>query len=193
MRKDNTIFFLVGLVFGVWVGYFLFQSVAQRPVSGAAVTVSEGESSMPARRIVDPEEVAALARMARDNPEDSETRDRLGILYLESGNYQEAVRWFREAVEIADEDIHVRDHLAMALAGLGRIDEAIAEYEAALALDPAHPQSLLGLGRVLLLGKNDIQAGIEAWTRLVETAPESPEAASIREELEALRSAHSKE
>jgi tetratricopeptide (TPR) repeat protein len=193
MRKDNTIFFLVGLVFGVWVGYFLFQSVAQRPVSAPAVTVSERESSTSARRIVDPEEVAALARMARDNPEDSETRDRLGILYLESGNYQEAVRWFREAVEIADEDIHVRDHLAMALAGLGRIDEAIAEYEAALALDPAHPQSLLGLGRVLLLGKNDIQAGIEAWTRLVETAPESPEAASIREELEALKSAHSNE
>jgi tetratricopeptide (TPR) repeat protein len=79
----------------------------------------------------------------------------------------------------------------MSLAGLGRIDEAISEYEAALALNPSHPQSLLGLGRVLLFGKNDVQRGIEAWSRLLEASPESPEAESIREELEALKAAHS--
>lgn len=191
MRKDNTIFFLVGLVFGVGVGYFLFQSVVQHPASTSLAAQSERESSAPMRPLIDPQEMSALERSARDNPEDSEIRDRIGSLYMEAGNYREAARWFREAMEIEGEDLHLRNHLAMSLAGLGRIDDAIAEYEAALALNPSHPQSLLGLGRVLLLGKNDVQAGIEAWSKLVETAPESPEAASIREELEALKSAHS--
>jgi tetratricopeptide (TPR) repeat protein len=192
MRKDNTIFFLAGLVFGVWVGYFLFQSVQQ---NSAPSPVSEGgtraESNAPAGRVVDPQEMSALERMAGDNPEDPEVRVRIGTLYMEAGNYQEAVLWFRQAMEKRGEDIHVRNQLAMSLAGLGRIDDAIAEYEAALALNPSHPQSLLGLGRVLLFGKSDVQGGTEAWSRLVETAPDSPEAESIREELEALKAAHS--
>jgi tetratricopeptide (TPR) repeat protein len=192
MRKDNTIFFLAGLVFGVWVGYFLFQSVVQSPAPAIVPGgVPKAESSAPPRRLLDPQEMSSLERMARDNPEDSEIRGRIGTLYMEAGNYQEAVRWFREATEMRGEDLHLRSHLAMSLAGLGRIDEAVSEYEAALALNPSHPPSLLGLGRVLLFGKNDIQGGIEAWNKLVDTSPESAEAESIREELEALKSAHS--
>ena len=192
MRKDNTIFFLAGLVFGVSVGYFLFQTAAQSPVPATVPAgVSDAKSPAPARRFLDPQEMSTLEGMARDNPEDPEVRGRIGTLYMEAGNYQEAVRWFREAIERKGDDLHLRDHLAISLAGLGRIDEAISEYEAALASNPSHPQSLLGLGRVLLLGKNDIQGGIEAWSMLVETAPESQEAQSIREELEALKAAHS--
>ena len=191
MRRDNTIFFLAGLVFGVLVGYFLFQSVAQSPAPTFTGGVSETPTSEPARRLLDPQEMSALEQMARDNPEDSEIRSRIGTLYMEAGNYQEAVLWFRGALEKKGDDLHIRDHLAMSLAGLGRIDEAIAEYESALVLNPSHPPTLLGLGRVLLLGKNDVQGGIEVWSKLVETAPESREAESIREELEALKAAHS--
>jgi Flp pilus assembly protein TadD len=192
MRKDNTIFFLAGLVFGIWVGYFLFQSVQQSSTPRAVPDVgAQTESPAPAVRLVDPQEAAALEQMARDNPEDPEVRRRIGTLYMEAGNYQEAVLWFRQAVERNSEDLEARNHLAMSLAGLGRIDDAIAEYETALAANPSHPQSLLGLGRVLLFGKNDVQGGVEVWSRLVEAAPESPEAESIREELEALKVAHS--
>jgi tetratricopeptide (TPR) repeat protein len=192
MRKDNTIFFLAGLFFGVWVGYFLFQSVQQGSSPPAVPDVgAQTESPAPAGRLVEPQEVAALEQMARDNPDDPEVRRRIGTLYMEAGNYQEAVLWFRQAVERNSEDIEARNHLAISLAGLGRMDDAIAEYEAALASNPSHPQSLLGLGRVLLFGKNDVQGGVEVWSRLVEAAPESPEAESIREELEALKAAHS--
>jgi tetratricopeptide (TPR) repeat protein len=192
MRKDNTIFFVAGLVFGVCVGYFLFQSVAQssRPAIVPAAG-SDPQSAEPQQRLIDPQEMSALERMAKDNPDDSEVRDRIGTLYMEAGNYREALRWFREALELKGEDLHLRNHLAMSLAGLGRLDEAISEYEAALELNPTHPPSLLGLGRVLLFGKNDIQGGIEAWSRLIETSPESAEAESVREELEALKAAHS--
>jgi tetratricopeptide (TPR) repeat protein len=192
MRKQNAIFFVSGLVFGLLVGYFLFQSVSQSPPSSpAAVSVDTGGQAEPSLPILDREEVSALERLAEENPDDPEVRDRLGTLYMESGHYEEAVRWFRECIERNGDDLHVRNHLALSLTGLGRIDEAITEYEAVLAVDPSHPQSLLGLGRVLLYGKSDIQGGIEVWNRLVETAPESREAQSVRDELEALRSAHS--
>ncbi len=195
MRKDNAIFFVSGLAFGVLVGYFLFQSVIQSPGSSTAPSSGGASSPMtpatPSMPVLDTQEIAALERTAADNPNDAEVRSRIGLLYMQAGRYGDAVRWFREALAGKEDDLQVRSHLATSLAGLGRIDEAISEYEAALAIDPSNPQSLLGLGRVLLLGKNDIRGGLEVWSKLIETAPDSPEAQSIREELEALKAAHS--
>jgi cytochrome c-type biogenesis protein CcmH len=186
MRKDNAIFFVSGLAFGVLVGYFLFQSMTTGPSS-----TTRESSGGPASSVLDLEEIAALERVASDNPGDAEVRGRIGVLYMEAERYEDAERWFRDALALDEADVDARSRLATALIGLRRIDAAISEYEAALAIDPNHPQSLHGLGRVLLLGKNDIRGGLEVWERLVESAPDSPEARSIREELEALKAAHS--
>jgi Flp pilus assembly protein TadD len=139
---------------------------------------------------LDHEEVARLEALAEQNPADAEIRAEIGTLYMRGDHLQDAVRWFSESVRIDEDNLEVRNHLAISLAGLGRIDEAISEYRAALTVEPSHPATLLGLGRVLLLGKNDIRGGIEVWEKLAEDAPDSPEARSIRDELEALRSAH---
>lgn len=191
MRRENAIFFVSGLIFGVLVGYFVFQSVIQAPVAapaGVSASASRGPAPEPVQ--LDHDEVARLEVQAAENPEDGEIRRQIGILYMESSHLQQAVLWFREALKIDENDLVVRNHLAMSLAELGRVDEAVSEYRDALAIEAVDPASLLGLGRVLLLGKNDIRGGIEVWEKLVEAAPDSPEARSIRDELEALRSAH---
>ena len=81
-------------------------------------------------------------------------------------------------------------HLAQSLANVGRVEEAISEYEAVLAREPGNPQALLGLGRVKLYAQQDIRGGIEAWEELLRVAPNSREATSISDELDALKSAH---
>jgi hypothetical protein len=109
MRKDNAIFFLSGLVFGLLLGYFVFQSVSQTG-GGMSVAVSPanpgspmggGGVSQPAtsRRVVDPQEVAALESVLEQNPNDNSARVRLGNLYLEAGHDDQAISWFREALE----------------------------------------------------------------------------------------------
>jgi tetratricopeptide (TPR) repeat protein len=139
---------------------------------------------------LDPQEVAALQNMIRQNPDDLQSRVRLGNLYLESGHDDQAVPLFREALERDPADNHARIHLAQTLANLGRLDEAVAEYQTVLAGEPENPQSLLGLGRVRLYAQQDIDGGLEAWGELLRVAPDSREAESIRDELEALKSAH---
>jgi hypothetical protein len=57
-------------------------------------------------------------------------------------------------------------------------------------MEPAHPASLLGLGRVKLYLQQDIDGGLRLWEQLVAVAPSSAEAQSVRDELEALKSAH---
>jgi hypothetical protein len=67
----------------------------------------------------------------------------------------------------------------------------VAAFEENLERDPSHPASLLGLGRIKLYVQRDIAGGIELWDKLVNVAPDSVEARAVRDELEALKSAHS--
>ncbi|MFQ5789079.1 MAG: tetratricopeptide repeat protein [Acidobacteriota bacterium] len=191
MRKDNAIFFVCGIFFGALVGYFLFESVASTPARapGAGEIVPSPGGGAP-RRLIDPAEVSALERMARESPEDVGVRVRIGNLYMEGGDLARAERWLREALRIDQDNLHALNHLALVFVSDGRVDEAVAQYEAALEIDPSHPASLLGLGRIKLYAQQDIRGGLELWERLMRVAPESPEAQSIREELETLRSAH---
>ena len=199
MRKDNAIFFLSGLAFGVLLGYFVFESVVQDPGNASMAAnigspgglgSASGVSQPAPRRVLDRQEVAALEGVLQLNPEDNSARIRLGNLYLEAGHDDEAIPWFRQALEREPDNAHAGTHLAQSLANIGRLEEAISEYEAVLALAPGNPQALLGLGRVKLYAQQDIRGGVEAWEDLLRVAPNSREATSIRDELDALKSAH---
>jgi tetratricopeptide (TPR) repeat protein len=199
MRKDNAIFFAGGLVFGLLLGYFVFSAVSQTPGGslgmGSAPSPQAQQQAQQAqqamsRRVLDPQEESALKNMLQQNPNDNETRIRLGNLYLEAGRDDQAVPLFREVLEKEPGNNHARLHLAQTLADMGRVDEAVTEFQTILGNEPENPQALLGLGRVRLYSQQDIAGGMEAWEELVRVAPNSREAQSIREELEALRSAH---
>jgi cytochrome c-type biogenesis protein CcmH/NrfG len=84
--------------------------------------------------------------------------------------------------------LHARNHLAITYLSLSRVEPAVAAFEENLRKDPAHPASLLGLGRIKLYVQKDIQGGLALWEKLVEVAPDSAEAAAVRDELEALKS-----
>jgi tetratricopeptide (TPR) repeat protein len=202
MRKDNAIFFAGGLIFGLLLGYFVFAAVSQTTggfassagplgVTGMTGGMSQSaQQSQQSRRVLDPQEVTALQNMIEQNPNDNESRIRLGNLYLEAGHDDQAVPLFREVLERDPGSNHARLHLAQTLTNLGRLDEAVAEYDTVLANEPGNPQALLGLGRVRLYSQQDITGGLEAWEELMRVAPTSREAESIRDELEALKSAH---
>lgn len=192
MRKDNAVFFVAGLVFGVLLGYLVFQTTqSSAPRAGVAAEPAR-EPSAPPRATLNAAEMAALERRAAENPGDADVRALIGNRYMEAGQYAEAVRWLREAKEQRPRDLHLRAHLALCLENLDRVEEAAAEYEAALAIDPVYPEGLLGLGRLKLYRQRDIAQGMALWEKLIEVAPNSEAARSIREELEALKSAHSR-
>ncbi len=190
MRKDNAIFFASGLVFGLVLGYFVFETASQTSGSFSADGPAGAAQQAMSRRVLDPEEVSTLQNMIQQNPADNQSRVRLGNLYLESGRDDQAVPLFREVLERDPADNHARIHLAQTLSNVSRPDEALTEYQTVLENEPGNPQALLGLGRVKLYAQQDIDGGLEAWDELVRVAPNSPEAESVRDEIEALKSAH---
>lgn len=201
MNRD-LVFFVAGLCFGVAAGYFVFQAVtasgSTTTASSAAAAASPGRSQIglddvdqgPQAAPLDQASVDRLEASAKDDPSDAAVRAELGKLYLDAGQYEDAGAWLRAALEIEPGDVKVRTQLALSLLNMGRLDEAVAAYEENLRVEPAHPASLLGLGRVKLYLQQDIDGGLALWQRLIEVAPSSAEAASVRDELEALKSAH---
>ncbi len=196
MNRDLG-FFIAGLCFGVAVGYFVFRAVLP-PESLAEVVASSGmstastigldsESEFPP---LDESQVRKLEADAEASPDDPKLAARVGELYMDAGQFAEAVPWLEKAVELGPRDVHVRNHLALSYLNQGNMEGAVGSFEQTLAIDPNHPPSLLGLGRIKLYLQQDIDGGLAMWQKLMAVAPSSEEAQSVRDELDALQSAH---
>lgn len=84
-----------------------------------------------------PEEALGYAEHAASlQPEDPRVLDTFGMVLLENGETERAVRQLREAVSLAPNVGMLRFHLAQALVAAGRRDDARAELDRALAGNP---------------------------------------------------------
>lgn len=76
-----------------------------------------------------PEQIAASYDALEESPEYFEAASNLGDLESEVGNYAEAEKWLRLALEKNDRDLQSRYALAVTLRELGRVEEAQKEFE----------------------------------------------------------------
>ena len=79
--------------------------------------------------------------MLRVEPGHRQARENLAGMLAESGRMDEAAAIYRQAIVAAPRDADLHVLLAQTLMALGRDDEARAELEAALGIQPEHPQA----------------------------------------------------
>ena len=191
---ERALFFGAGLVFGALVGFLVAGSPgpdapAPAPPAGAAAPETASVPA-PEPRPVDPDALQELLDAVEANPEDPVARAAVGDLHLDALDFGEALYWFQQARNLDPEDVDIRSRLAFAQLGAGDVAGAVAGYEAVLAEDPGHFESLVALGRIRLFVEQDLTAGIELWERAIAAAPDSPAAAALRAQIESLRTAH---
>lgn len=81
------------------------------------------------------------ARKAHEiNPNSSDINDTLGWLLVNQTNFESGIKYLREALTRDATNPQIRYHLAVALNGLGRQDEAITEVSIALESSTAFPE-----------------------------------------------------
>ena len=192
--SERALFFGAGLVFGILVGFLVSGSPgppAPAPPPPVPAAVSETASgAAPAARPVDPAVLETLLAAVEARPEDPAARAAVADLHLDALDFGEAVYWLQQARNLDPSDLDIRARLAFAQLGAGDVAGAVAGYEAVLAEDPEHFESLAALGRVRLFVEEDLAAGIELWERAIAAAPDSPAAAALRAQIESLRTAH---
>ncbi len=110
----------------------------------------------------------------------------LGVLYYQQGRIEEAIAQFQEALaEEDDAGTHYQLGAAYLVQALPenpavpvdeeKVQQAISEFERALAMDPERVEAMVGLGNAYLLEMRTDEA-IEQLEKAVELDPQMPEA-----------------
>ena len=121
---------------------------------------------------------------AEMDPADVATRKKLVQMALDGGDYDSAVRWANQAIQIDVNDAEV--HMAFAEALIGRHNQkmALRELEAAVLLEPGNPDYRLALAETLLALSRK-EAAREAVSPLEGAPLDRRRAAALQELLEA--------
>ena len=179
MPRESILFGVVGVFFGLIVGWIIGSQQGAGPRAGTAAEQTAPAASSPqadATVPLDESRAAALRTSAEQNPGDSASRVQLGNMYFDAGRFPEAARWYEDALRIDPRDADVSTDLGIAYYYTNEPDRALAQFDRSLAIDPKHSKTLLNVGVVRAFGKQDLEGAAKAWQRVLEVAPDSPEA-----------------
>ena len=182
------------LLIGVLVGYVARGSAptaSGHPVaakeSAAPATAGRMAAAMPQgmapqppptlddmKRMADKKAEPLLAKL-KTNPNDAATLNQLGILYRATHQFKEAEGYYEKALQADPRNVNIRTDLASCLYYTGDIDGAIAQLQKSLSYDPKHAGTLMNLGIIEWKGKNDVNAAVAAWEKLLKLNPDFPQ------------------
>jgi tetratricopeptide (TPR) repeat protein len=182
---------VAGILLGLLAGWIIGsqQAAAPRP-DAPQPQQSSAASQQQTAPALDEKRAAELKAAADSAPNDAAARVRLGDLYFDSGKFDEAVKWYKDALAINPRDVNASTDLGIAYYYMNQPDRALEQFEKSLAVEPAHSKTLLNIGIVRAFGKQDLEGAAKAWERVIEVAPGSEEAGRAKQGLDGLRSAH---
>ncbi len=194
MKSDSIAFGIAGIFFGLIAGWIIgSQQAAQRPAPAPAPVAAAASNAAPPSRaaVVDEAQVTALKSVAEREPSNAGPRTQLGNLYFDAERYDDAIKWYEEAVKLAPKDVNISTDLGVSYYYSNQPDKALAQFDRSLKLDPKHAKTLLNVGIVRAFGKQDLDGASQAWQQVIAAAPDSQEAQAAKRALDSLRSAHS--
>jgi len=191
MRSDAVAFGIAGVLFGLIAGWVIgAQQATMRPGGPPQQTqaAAPASGSAPSTRaaVLDETKVNALKNVAEREASNATPRIELGNLYFDAERYDDAIKWYGEAVALNPADVNVSTDLGVCYYYTNRADDALKQFEHSLAIDPKHLKTLLNQGIVLAFGKQDLQGAEAAWRKVVEIAPTSDEGRAAQRGLDAV-------
>jgi tetratricopeptide (TPR) repeat protein len=195
MKSDAVAFGIAGVLFGLIAGWVIGsqQAVARPPAAAAPVAQqaqASGASGTSRAAVLDETQVTALKTVAAREAANATPRVQLGNLYFDAERYDEAIKWYDEALRLSPNDVNVSTDLGVSYYYSNQADKALAQFDRSLALDPKHAKTLLNVGIVKAFGKQDLDGAGAAWKQVIALAPDSPEGQAAKRALDSLQSAH---
>ncbi len=117
--------------------------------------------------------IAAFEAEADVAPDDPRPHVGLGLAFALRREWETAVPFFEKAAAIAPEDVAIRTHLTESLLWSGRVEDARAAIDAALAIDEDDAAAWEMRHRVLAV-QGDLDGSIEAARTAADLDPETP-------------------
>ncbi|MGA8185639.1 MAG: tetratricopeptide repeat protein [Terriglobia bacterium] len=195
-----VIFFSVGFLAG-----FIYKSQGPANVPAAAVAAasaaapSAGVMGAAAGADIDPvtglpkghpsmEEAQTIQnyeQRARQNPQDAQIPLELANYLYDKRNYNMAIEWYERSLRLDSRNVNARTDLGTCYFYTGQPQQALSEYQKALALNPNHQPTIFNLIVVNLEGTHDLQAAKKYWNELNRKNPNYPGLKDIKGKLDA--------
>jgi tetratricopeptide (TPR) repeat protein len=196
MKSDAIAFGIAGVFFGLIAGWIIgSQQATLRPGAApaaqqTAAPPSSAGSSNTRAAVLNENEVTALKSIADREKSNPKPRAQLGNLYFDAEKYDDAIKWYGEALALEPADVNVSTDLGVCYYYTNQPDKALEQFDKSLKLDPKHAKTLLNVGIVRAFGKQDLDGATQAWQQVIKIAPDSPEGQAAKRALDSLQSAH---
>ena len=189
MKSESIAFAVAGLMFGLIAGWIIGsqQTTLRQPPQAARQAEQAPAATAP---VLDEAKVRAFRSVAEREPANAGPRVQLGNLYFDAERYDDAIRWYTEALKLTPKDVDVSTDLGVSYYYTNQPDRALAQLERSLELDPRHAKTILNVGIVKAFGKQDLEGAEQAWEQVIAIAPGSAEGQAAKRALDSLRSAH---
>jgi len=161
----------------------------ERPsvTTSSGVTPSEASQDVTVVTALDQDRVGELISTAEADGQDVESRILLAGLYFDSHRFGQAIPWYEEVVALMPDDVRASTNLGISYYYVGSPERAVEQLERSLEIEPTHAQTLISLGVVKAFGLEDLDGASAAWQRVLEVAPDGPEAVAARDALSRLQ------
>jgi tetratricopeptide (TPR) repeat protein len=114
-------------------------------------------------------------------------------MYFDAERYEDAVKWYGEAVKLEPNDPNLSTDLGVSYYYINQPDRALEQFNRSLKADPKHLKTFLNIGIVKAFGKKDLDGAQAAWQQIIQLAPNSPEGQAARRALDSVKAAHPEE
>jgi tetratricopeptide (TPR) repeat protein len=194
MKSDAIAFGIAGILFGLIAGWIIgSQQAVMHPPAAATLAQQPSPSSggtAPRAAVLDETQVNALKTVAEKEPANATPRVQLGNLYFDAEKYDDAIKWYGDALKLEPRDVNVSTDLGVSYYYSNQPDKALTQFDQSLKLDPKHAKTLLNVGIVKAFGKQDLEGAEAAWRQVVAIAPDGPEGQAAKRAIDSLTSAH---
>ena len=189
MKTDAIAFGVAGILFGLIAGWIIGTQQAKNDAAAAA-PAQQSSASTAAPPALDESQVSAFKAIAERETTNPLPRVQLGNLYMEAERFDEAGKWYGDALKLSPKDVNISTDLGVSFYYANQPDRALDQFKRSLDLNPKHVKTLLYVGIVKAWGKQDLQGAEVAWQQVIQLAPESPEAQQAKDFLDRLKSSH---
>jgi cytochrome c-type biogenesis protein CcmH/NrfG len=168
-----AICFLVGLP----VGYLVHNSaptpspVVPPPAASVQPASAEATPSLAQMKRMADKAAQPLVSKLKEKPNDTGLLIQTGNVYMGTHQFQDAIPYYRKALQADPKNFAVRADLSSCLFYSGDPDGALAELQKSLNYNPTHAGTLMNIGIIKWKGKNDPAGAIAAWQKLLKTNP----------------------
>jgi tetratricopeptide (TPR) repeat protein len=192
MKAESIVYTIAGMCFGIILGWII--ATQQQPARAVAPVTEVANSQQQAQasssgqqaKVLDEARVQQLTTILNSDPKNADAAVQLGNTYFDAERYPDAIKWYEQALTINPRNADASTDLGVSYYYSNRADDALKQFDNSLRIDPKHTKTLLNQGIVLAFGKQDLDRAAAAWRKVVELAPNSPEAQAAQRGLEGI-------